>query len=101
MILYNVTINVEIEIADEWLQWMKDVHIPHVMATGRFLEHHMLRMIGDEDTGGVTYSVQYLCSDMKTFEDYRDSFSPALQAETSKKYGNRLVAFRTLHEVVI
>mgnify|MGYP002347735554 CR=1 FL=1 len=35
-LLYNVTIKVESDIHHEWLEWMKTVHIPDVMATNSF-----------------------------------------------------------------
>ena len=41
MIIYNVTVNVEAEIHNDWISWMKEVHIPDVMNTGYFLENKM------------------------------------------------------------
>ncbi|MBT6516091.1 MAG: DUF4286 family protein, partial [Crocinitomicaceae bacterium] len=38
MIVYSVTVKVNQEIEENWLRWMKEVHIPDVMATGFFLE---------------------------------------------------------------
>ena len=100
MIIYNVTVNVENAIAEEWLQWMVDIHIPAVLQTGFFLENHIYRVLADDDTGGKTYAIQYLCADMATYELYRDTKASQLQADTTTKYGNKLVAFRTLLEVV-
>jgi hypothetical protein len=99
MIIYNVTIKVEHSIADEWLEWMKTVHIPDVMLTGLFLEHHIFKVLVDE-ADGVTYSIQYLCENMELYEKYNTEHAPALQAETQKKYNGRFVAFRTLLEVI-
>ena len=67
MILYNVTINIDHDAHDEWVRWMREEHIPEVMATGCFLEHRMSRVLAD-DEGGVTYAVQYACADMPTYE---------------------------------
>ena len=36
MILYNVTVKILPEVAEEWEKWMKAEHIPEVMATGLF-----------------------------------------------------------------
>ena len=38
MVLYNVTINIDYAVHDEWLDWMKNVHIPDVMNTGLFID---------------------------------------------------------------
>jgi hypothetical protein len=99
-IIYNVTVNVEKAIADEWLQWMTEKHIDDVMRTGLFIEHHIFRLIGDEQSGGVTYAVQYRMESMAHYEKYRDEFAPALQAEVKALYGDRFTAFRSLLEVV-
>jgi len=101
MILYNVTINVDDDSHDEWLTWMKNVHIPSVLSTGLFLSQKMYRLITKfpEETG-TTYSVQYWLTDMEHFEQYRDQYAPALQKQTFQKFGDRFSAFRTLMEEV-
>jgi hypothetical protein len=99
-IIYNITLNVDHAIAPEWLQWMKTVHIPDVMRTGMFTDYRILQLLGDEDSGGITYAVQYTCRDMETYWQYTEVFAPALQAEHSARYKDKFVAFRTLLEVV-
>jgi hypothetical protein len=99
MIIYNVTLNVDTDVAADWLSWMKDTHIPDVMRTGMFIDYRLCRVLAEEE-GGLTYAVQYTCKDMDTYERYRDDFAPALQAETAKAFGGKFVAFRTLLEVV-
>jgi len=100
MILYNVTVNIDNAVADEWLKWMKEVHVPDVLRTGMFITNTIFRVLADEDSGGKTYSVQYTCESMEKYEQYREQFAPALQAEHTKKYNDRFVAFRTLLELV-
>jgi hypothetical protein len=99
MIIYNVTLSVDEPVHREWLEWMKKVHIPDVMATGLFLDSRIVRVLGEEE-GGVTYAVQYTCADMATYERYKAEHAPRLQAETQKHYGGRIAAFRTLLEVL-
>jgi hypothetical protein len=53
MIIYNVTVNVDEDVAVEWLQWMKETHIPDVMKTGMFLESRICRVLAEE-AGGWT-----------------------------------------------
>lgn len=99
MIIYNVTVNVDTDVAEEWLQWMKTVHIPDVMATGLFLDHRICRILAEEE-GGLSYAIQYTASDMATYERYKAEHAPRLQGETQKRYGGKFAAFRTLLEVV-
>ena len=42
MIIYNVTCHMDLALAEEWLRWMQEIHIPEVMATGCFLDVKIL-----------------------------------------------------------
>jgi hypothetical protein len=101
MIIYNVTINVEDDIHDKWLSWMKKEHLPQVMATQMFLEYKILRLLSrQEDETGKTYAIQYHCESIEKYDYYQQHFAPALQAETKKLFDGKFVAFRTILEVV-
>ena len=99
MIIYNVTISIDAEVHDAWSQWMREEHIPEVMASGLFLTCRMMQVLGDEDQG-TTYAIQYSCADMPVYARYREEHAPALQAKTQERFGGRFHAFRTLLEVV-
>jgi hypothetical protein len=45
MIIYNVTSKVTNNIQDRWLQWMKEDHIPEIMATGLFHDFRICRLL--------------------------------------------------------
>ena len=59
MILYNVTISIDQSCEDEWLDWMRSIHIPDVIKTGFFKECKICRLIDGEEKGGKTYAVMY------------------------------------------
>ncbi len=99
MIIYNVTVSIDADAHDTWLAWMKQEHIPRVMATQRFLSSRMHKVLAQDD-GGVTYAIQYTAADMGQYERYRDEEAPRLQAEANARFGGRFHAFRTLLEVV-
>lgn len=99
MIIYNVTVNVENDIREEWLKWMKQKHIPEVMATGYFIENKICKVLVDEEQG-TTYSVQYTCASMDKLKEYQQNCAPILQKEHAEKYGTKALAFRTLLEVL-
>ncbi|MEJ5994769.1 DUF4286 family protein [Pedobacter sp. Du54] len=99
MLLYNVTLIIEESAAEEWLQWMKEVHIPEVMATDRFVSNRLLKVL-DSPNEGVTYCAQYVAENEANYQDYQTNFAPALQAKLLTKFENRFVAFRSLMEFV-
>lgn len=99
MILYNVTVNVEADVHDEWLKWMREVHVPQVLATNKFVDNKICRILNRPEEGH-TYSFQYFCRTMADYEAYRDTDAPALQADVAARYANKFVAFRTLMEIL-
>lgn len=99
MYLYNVTLIVDDAAAEEWLAWMQEVHIPLVMATGRFLSSKLLRVV-DSPNEGVTYCAQYLAETKAEYDEYQAVHAPALQQELNERFKDRFVAFRTLMEYV-
>lgn len=86
-------------IEQEWLQWMREEHIPEVMATNCFVSNRMLKVL-DSPNEGLTYCVQYVAENTAQYEAYKTQFAPALQAAVQAKFENKLVAFRTLMEFV-
>jgi hypothetical protein len=52
MIIYNVTVKPENNIADAWLQWMKDEHIPDVINTGCFTKATLCKLLEVDDEDG-------------------------------------------------
>jgi len=100
MILYNVTVKIELDANDEWVQWMKAEHIPDVLKTGLFVDNRFCRLLSVPEDDGITYSIQYVLKDMATYEKYQSEFAPALQKETQEKFKDKFVSFRTIMEIL-
>jgi hypothetical protein len=100
MIIYNVTVNIEESVQQEWLKWMNETHIAEVLNTGMFTAAKMSKVLVEEQMGGVTYSIQYTCESQKKLDVYNQNFAPALQTKHNNKFQGKFVAFRTLMEVI-
>ncbi len=100
MIIYNVTIHVEDEACDAWLEWMQQTHIPDVLATGNFEEARLCRVLVDEQNGGVTFAVQYLSPSRELLDRYYREDAPRLRQLGADRFGDKFVAFRTELELV-
>jgi len=98
MIIYNITINIEDEIHEDWLNWMKSTHIPDVMACNLFESYKICKIIAEDE--GHTYSIQYTCKTMRKYTDYQTKYAAKLQKKHSDRYNNKFVAFRTLLEEI-
>ena len=100
MIIYNVTINIEESISQEWLYWMQKIHIPEVMKTGIFVSAKITRVMVEEQMGDITYSIQYLCESKAKLNEYQVQFAPKLQQKHTQKFEGKFIAYRTLLEVI-
>lgn len=101
MIVYNVTCNVDEKVHNEWMKWMKEEHLPEVMETGMFVEHNMYRLMTRQyDEKGITYCIQYTCETYADYDRYQTEFGPALKQKTLEKFGDKVLAIRTLMESV-
>lgn len=97
MITYSVSVTLDREIEQDWLAWMRETHIPEVMATGCFLNARMTRLLDPApDSGTATFNIQYTAENIGVYKRYQDNHAPALQKSHSDRYQGRFAAFRTL-----
>ena len=99
MIIYNVTTIIEDSIHEEYIQYMQNVHMPAVMASGKFIDCHLLRLT-EPINEGITYCAQYVTNDAAHLEDYRKNYSPKLQEDILQKFPEQFVSFRSVLEKV-
>lgn len=99
MIIYNVTVNIDDSIHDEWLAWIKE-HIPQVLGTGKFEKATLSKVLVEEDMGGQTYSIQYRSYSRESLEAYYREDAERLRTEGLKKFADKMLAFRTELQIV-
>ncbi len=100
MMIYNVTIKVDHSIAKKWIDWLKNEHIPEVIATGCFTHATVLRLLEIDDTEGPTFAVQYHAESKSFYNRYIAKFSDNLRQKGLDKWGNKFIAFRSIMEIV-
>lgn len=100
MILYNITINVSQDIEQDFISWMKTIHIPEVLETGIFHDHKFFRLIHDTDDGSTNYCIQYFTKSLKLMMEYESKYATGLRAKTKERYKDKTIAFRTLLETI-
>lgn len=100
MFLYNVTVGIDKDVEQEWLQWMRDEHVPKVMDTGMFFDYKIYRVLHDQEEGSVSYSVQYFAYTINHITSYFEKFAPALLEEHRARFRDKHVAFMTLLEEI-
>ena len=99
MIIYNVTINIDESIHNEWLTWIKE-HIPQVLATGKFTEAKLAKVLVDEENGATTYAIQYRAKSREDLEAYYKEDAEKLRQDGSSRFADKMLAFRTELEII-
>ena len=94
MYIYNVTINIDETVHKEWLTFM-ETHILKVLNTGRFTAAKLTEVLVEEEMGGRTYSIQYTANTREDLDDYYKHEAETLQQESLRKFGDKMLAFRT------
>lgn len=100
MIIYNVTVKIATSIAEQWLQWLKDEHIPDVINTGCFTSATILRLLEVDDSEGPTYAIQYFAESKSLYNLYIDKYASQMRQKGFDKWGDQFIAFRTVMQVV-
>lgn len=99
-IIYNVTVKVEQSIADKWLQWMKQEHIPETMKTNCFTGYKIARLLEIDDSEGPTFAVQYLSDSKADYNRFVEIHANEIMRKAFEKWNGAFVEFRSVMEVV-
>lgn len=100
MIIYNVTVKTETAISLEYITWLKEEHIPDIINTGCFTEAKILRLLEVDETDGLTFAVQYFALSKALYNRYIQKFSDEMRKKSADKWGQKVIAFRSVMEVV-
>ena len=99
MIIYNITINIDPSIKKKWLIWI-NCHIREVLKTGKFTKAIFTKIITDESSSEVSYSIQYYAKSKSDLNDYIEKYSGPLKLDGVQKFGEKMLAFRTKLELI-
>ncbi len=98
MYIYNITINIDDSIHNEWLVWI-ETHIETVLATGKFTSAKLTQVLVDDEVG-TTYSIQYRVKIREDLDNYYKFDADKLRVEGLRKFGNKMLAFRTELKII-
>lgn len=100
MIIYHVTTKVETSIADAWLQWLLNEHIPSIINTKCFSDYKVVRLLEVDDSEGPTYAVQYFAESKADYNRYISIHASKIRKLSFEKWGDRFISFRSVMEVI-
>ena len=94
-----MTLNIENSVHSEWRKWIND-HIPKVLGTGLFLKAVFSKVLTEDAENTTTYSVQYYAHSKSALETYQTQYAQELQSEGVKRFGDKMLSFRTALEFI-
>merc|ERR1711916_295016 len=99
---YSVQINIDKNVEEEWLIYMKNQHIRDVMKTGLFKAYDFLKIRegGDLEETHSSYRIEYSLNNMKDLEEYNEKHAPGLREDHSSKFQGKFTGKRTILEDV-
>ncbi|MEO6550027.1 MAG: DUF4286 family protein [Ferruginibacter sp.] len=100
MIIYNITVKIHPHIQEQWIVWLKEVHIPEILRTGCFTNARILLLLEMDDSDGLTYALQFHAESKALYNQYIEKFAGIINKKSVEKWGGRYVDFRTVMQVV-
>ena len=99
-ILYNITMQVEKQLLEDWLSWIQLEHIPSIMGTGCFIKHQVLRLMNNNQQDEQTFAIQYFASTIYKFNQFEENFLEHELKKISDKWNTSVMYFTTVMEIV-
>ena len=96
MIVYNVTVKIDLSVHELWVRWMKEDHIPKVLETGCFKDFKFYRIMEENQSDGMTYAIQYFTPELSNYFDYQQLHAERMQKDMRDTWPDKYTAFRTL-----
>jgi len=100
MLIYNVTINILWQLHEEWMLWLTDIYLPAAMATGAFEKYQLVKLLEVEDAEGPTYAIQFYMISKAQYNRYIELHHRAIKQLETQRWGDAMLSFSTLMEVV-
>lgn len=100
MFIYNVTTKVSNSVKTDWLAWVHQEHIPEIINTGCFTTATVLQLLETDDSEGPTYAIQYGADSKAMYNQYIEKFSGSMRRKVDEKWGDNIIAFNSLLQVI-
>ena len=100
MYIFNTTYHIENRIKESFLDWLREVYIPSAMRRDELSEPQLCRVIAGEETDGENFSLQFHVADPDRLETWYNEIGADLDLAIREKYGDRLLGFNTLLEIL-
>lgn len=100
MIVYNTTYHVDDEVLQDFIDYIKNVHVKAVVSTN-LLTHPQFSLVhAQHEENGTSYALQFHVENLEILEDWFIKHGQDLQANLNNKFGSKVCGFMTLLEQI-
>jgi hypothetical protein len=100
MYIYSVTITIETEAEQEWLEFMQQKHITDVLKTGYFTAASMRKTVNEDNAAFVKYNIEYTSDSLEAYTQYQQLEATRLQKDVADRFSGKFTAQRVLYKKV-
>ncbi len=99
MHVYNISFQIDPNLQEQWLVWMKGKFIPMVNEIG-CLQNHQFYELDISDDQSPTYTLQLFAQSSENLAKFTESFAEPLLDELHKTWGDQCFHFVTTMRIV-
>ena len=94
MLIYEITVNVSAELIEDYEKYMRQQHIPDLLATEYFVKAYFTRSTENR------YRIQYHVHNQKALDDYLEKDAPRLREDFNSHFPEGIEVFRENWEIL-
>ena len=99
MFIYNITMQVEASVHQDWYNWVNTSFIPEMLSTKKFTKAVLSEVLQDENQDSFTYSVQFFVPTETHLEAYKQAYASEIEAKISL-FKTRVVSFSSTLKII-
>lgn len=99
MLIYNTTFQVDDDIHEHFIIWIKESYIPQVESHGTLNAPRICRVLSHREEG-FSYSLQWEVESSSLLHRWHMEQGVKLNEELTKIFANKVIGFPTLMEVI-
>ena len=101
MLIYNTTYHVEEDQEKYFLIWIQEYYFPEIEKNGILHVPRILRVLSHREEGSACFSVQFEVEDSARLHRWHCEQGVKLNDELLRIFGDKVVGFPTLMEVIV
>lgn len=96
MYLYNITIHIEWQQHDDFLQWLHSDILPELLGKKYFSSYKFFELLGTDEKEGKTYSLQLTAESIGAYNRFAEIYREKFFERFAARWGERCYLFPSL-----